>query len=194
MDQKHKENINKKREAGRQQRRSDLACGRPRRLDPLFYLFKSLGYNYNTDKAIARACALSAQTIAYYRLTDDISLATAQRMLTRMGCSLAFAFEGLQRPVRAPLQPSAKVCLHFPTNPPQEKKSRIRQVAESGRLSFIAQAIIGSGLSLRAFCEINSLNYNQLYYALKIDDIPLSLAIQIGDAIGHPFTFHVFRE
>ena len=127
-------------------------------------------------------------------MNDDISLAAAQRMLSRMGCSLAFAFECLQGPVRAPLQPSAKVCLHFPTIPPQEKKSRIRQVAESGRLSFIAQAIIGSGLSLKAFCNVNALNYNQLYYALKIDDIPLSLAIQIGDAIGHPFTFHVFRE
>ncbi len=192
MEQKHKENINKKREASRQQRRSDLACGRPRRLDPLFRLFRILGHN--TDKAIARACGLSQQAIAYYRMTDDIGLATAQRMISRMGCSLAFAFEGLQGPVRAPLQPSAKVCLHFHTNLPPEKKSRIRQVAESGRLSFIAQAIIGTGMSLRAFCEINSLNYDRLYHAIKIDNIDLSLAIQIGDAIGHPFTFHVFRE
>ena len=192
MKQNYKDNHRQKTLASRRQRRSDLACGRPRRLDPLFRLFRILGNS--TDKAIARSCAVSQQSIAYHRLTDDISLATAQRMLSRMGCSLAFAFEGLQAPVRTPLQPSAKVCLHFPTIPPQEKKSRIRRVAESGRLSFIAQAIIGSGLSLKAFCNVNALNYNQLYYALKIDDIPLSLAIQIGDAIGHPFTFHVFRE
>lgn len=190
MKQNYKDNHKQKTLASRRQRRSDLACGRPRRLDPLFYLFKTLGYN--TDKKIGCGI-LSAQAIGYYRLTDDISLATAQRMLSRMGCSLAFAFEGLQAPVRTPLQPSAKVCLHFPTIPPQEKKSRIRRVAESGRLSFIAQAIIGSGLSLKAFCNVNALNYNQLYYAIKIDDIPLSLAIQIGDAIGHPFTLHVYE-
>ena len=140
------------------------------------------------------------QSIQNFRVKDDINLSKAQDMVKKTGHSLALAFDGQQpsssRPDAGPGRGRMSVKFYFePVGSPEVSRSvLLRNVANGGRLAFIAQVIIDSGQSLPAFCRLMNLSYTRLYNALQHDDARWSQILRFSEAIGRQVVCHVYKD
>lgn len=189
------ENIRKRREE--RQREIENGARGERRMAFLDEILKAKGYSV---KRFARACGMNPQKVFWWLTTaDDASYAAVRDSLRIIGVGLDARLTPKTPRIRIEKaggigrsMADSETERMIASRRSAETNTHLKRCLESGgRLSFLAEYIIGSGLSLHAVSRLSGIEMTSLRLYLQNDNLKISAIYRIAESLDADITWLV---